>query len=81
MLALSCVILRRYFDALFVRDRRRGLLHFRGQRSYDVENLEFLCPLCETLSNTVIPMVPPLASLVREGYAYDVATKCFFTKC
>ncbi|XP_045150705.1 E3 ubiquitin-protein ligase UBR2 [Echinops telfairi] len=27
--------------------------------SYDVENGEFLCPLCECLSNTVIPLLRP----------------------
>lgn len=38
----------------------------RGSSNYDVERNEFLCPLCQTLSNTVIPVLPSLRTFTRE---------------
>lgn len=32
--------------------------------SFNVEKREFLCPLCECLSNTVVPLLPPVCALV-----------------
>ncbi|XP_052769327.1 E3 ubiquitin-protein ligase UBR2-like isoform X1 [Mya arenaria] len=46
-----------FFDAILARERRRPL-RFRHHYSYDIEKLEFLCPLCECISNTVIPVLP-----------------------
>uniref|UniRef100_A0A669AZP5 E3 ubiquitin-protein ligase n=1 Tax=Oreochromis niloticus TaxID=8128 RepID=A0A669AZP5_ORENI len=48
---------QRYFEAVQLKEQRRQQ-RLRGHTSYDVENGEFLCPLCECLSNTVIPMLP-----------------------
>ncbi|MEE6474040.1 hypothetical protein FKM82_010261 [Ascaphus truei] len=53
---------QRYFDAVQAKEQRRQQ-RLRVHTSYDVENGEFLCPLCECLSNTVIPMLPPPRSL------------------
>uniref|UniRef100_A0A3B3CH11 E3 ubiquitin-protein ligase n=1 Tax=Oryzias melastigma TaxID=30732 RepID=A0A3B3CH11_ORYME len=47
----------RYFEAVQLKEQRRQQ-RLRGHNSYDVENGEFLCPLCECLSNTVIPLLP-----------------------
>ncbi|XP_061601978.1 E3 ubiquitin-protein ligase UBR2 isoform X2 [Cololabis saira] len=52
---------QRYFEAVQVKEQRRQQ-RLRGNTSYDVENGEFLCPLCECLSNTVIPLLPHLAT-------------------
>uniref|UniRef100_A0A8C0IT41 E3 ubiquitin-protein ligase n=1 Tax=Chelonoidis abingdonii TaxID=106734 RepID=A0A8C0IT41_CHEAB len=49
---------QRYFDAVQAKEQRRQQ-RLRVHTSYDVENGEFLCPLCECLSNTVIPLLPP----------------------
>jgi E3 ubiquitin-protein ligase UBR2 len=38
----------------------------RGSANYDTERNEFLCPLCQTLSNTVIPVLPSLRTFARE---------------
>uniref|UniRef100_A0A8C3G3V9 E3 ubiquitin-protein ligase n=1 Tax=Cyclopterus lumpus TaxID=8103 RepID=A0A8C3G3V9_CYCLU len=46
-----------YFEAVQLKEQRRQQ-RLRGHTSYDVENGEFLCPLCECLSNTVIPLLP-----------------------
>ncbi|KAH7934277.1 hypothetical protein HPB49_024260 [Dermacentor silvarum] len=32
--------------------------------SFNVEKREFLCPLCECLSNAVVPLLPPVSALV-----------------
>uniref|UniRef100_F7BKV5 E3 ubiquitin-protein ligase n=1 Tax=Monodelphis domestica TaxID=13616 RepID=F7BKV5_MONDO len=49
---------QRYFDAVQAKEQRRQQ-RLRVHTSYDVENGEFLCPLCECLSNTVIPLLLP----------------------
>ncbi|XP_058880723.1 E3 ubiquitin-protein ligase UBR2 isoform X2 [Acipenser ruthenus] len=49
---------QRYFDAVQAKEQRRQQ-RLRVHTSYEVENGEFLCPLCECLSNTVIPLLPP----------------------
>uniref|UniRef100_A0A8C0KC20 E3 ubiquitin-protein ligase n=1 Tax=Canis lupus dingo TaxID=286419 RepID=A0A8C0KC20_CANLU len=45
-----------YFDSVQAKEQRRQQ-RLRLHTSYDVENGEFLCPLCECLSNTVIPLL------------------------
>ena len=52
-----CVFVCRYFEAVQAKEQRRQQ-RLRVHTSYDVENGEFLCPLCECLSNTVIPLLP-----------------------
>uniref|UniRef100_A0A8C0KC13 E3 ubiquitin-protein ligase n=1 Tax=Canis lupus dingo TaxID=286419 RepID=A0A8C0KC13_CANLU len=47
-----------YFDSVQAKEQRRQQ-RLRLHTSYDVENGEFLCPLCECLSNTVIPLLLP----------------------
>ena len=47
----------RYFEAVQAKEQRRQQ-RLRVHTSYDVGNGEFLCPLCECLSNTVIPLLP-----------------------
>ncbi|XP_056148374.1 E3 ubiquitin-protein ligase UBR2 [Lampris incognitus] len=48
---------QRYFEAVQAKEQRRQQ-RVRVHTSYDVENGEFLCPLCQCLSNTVIPLLP-----------------------
>ncbi|XP_063428523.1 E3 ubiquitin-protein ligase UBR2-like isoform X1 [Mytilus trossulus] len=58
---------QRFFDALLAKERRGRPFRFRPSLSYNVDNSEFLCPLCECISNTVIPIVPVLSSLCKES--------------
>lgn len=58
----------RYFDAVQAKEQRRQQ-RLRVHTSYDVENGEFLCPLCECLSNTVIPLLPPPRRLFNRSVA------------
>uniref|UniRef100_A0A8C7CEP4 E3 ubiquitin-protein ligase n=1 Tax=Oncorhynchus kisutch TaxID=8019 RepID=A0A8C7CEP4_ONCKI len=66
---------QRYFEAVQAKEQRRQQ-RLRVHTSYDVGNGEFLCPLCECLSNTVIPLLPgtkgsnsrlPLSSCEQPG--------------
>lgn len=50
---------QKFFDSVLAKERRRPLRYGRHV-SFDVDKNEFLCPLCECLSNTVIPILPPL---------------------
>ncbi|XP_066252750.1 E3 ubiquitin-protein ligase UBR2 isoform X1 [Euwallacea similis] len=52
----------KFFDNVMVREHRRPY-RLRHPSSFDVDKQEFLCPLCECLSNTVLPVVPSLSKL------------------
>ena len=47
---------RTFFDDIVKTDRQRN--RNRHPPSFDVDKNEFLCPLCRTISNTVIPIIP-----------------------
>ncbi|XP_032673468.1 E3 ubiquitin-protein ligase UBR2 [Odontomachus brunneus] len=51
-----------YFDNVLAKENRRPY-RMRQPASFDAENHEYLCPLCECLSNTVLLLVPPLGML------------------
>ncbi|XP_050308066.1 E3 ubiquitin-protein ligase UBR2 isoform X2 [Anthonomus grandis grandis] len=53
---------RKFFDNVMIREHRRPY-RLRHPSSFDVDKQEFLCPLCECLSNTVIPVLPSLSKL------------------
>ncbi|VDK79468.1 unnamed protein product [Litomosoides sigmodontis] len=50
------------------RGRNRQLMAF-NPRVLDVNSGEYLCPLCKRLSNTVLPVLPPLAQVFAERIA------------
>jgi hypothetical protein len=54
-----------YYNSAISQENRRAL-RTRSSANYDIERNEFVCPLCQTLSNTIIPVLPPLRSLTRE---------------
>ncbi|KAF5270880.1 hypothetical protein FQR65_LT05397 [Abscondita terminalis] len=56
---------QKYFDNVMVKEHRRPY-RLRHPASFDIDKNEFLCPLCECLSNTVLPLVPPL-SLIQQS--------------
>lgn len=51
-----------YFDNVLAKENRRPY-RLRQPASFDVEKHEYLCPLCECLSNTVLPLLPALGKL------------------
>nr|XP_042121710.1 E3 ubiquitin-protein ligase UBR2 [Peromyscus maniculatus bairdii] len=65
---------QRYFDSVQAKEQRRQQ-RLRLHTSYDVENGEFLCPLCECLSNTVIPLLlPPRNAFSRLPISADTSS-------
>ena len=48
---------QKFFDSVMAKERRRPIRYGRHV-SFDVDKHEFLCPLCECLSNSVIPLIP-----------------------
>ncbi|XP_069714258.1 E3 ubiquitin-protein ligase UBR1 isoform X4 [Phaenicophaeus curvirostris] len=51
---MHAVCWQKYFEAMQLNFRQR--LHV--EQIFDLENGEYLCPLCKSLCNTVIPIVP-----------------------
>uniref|UniRef100_A0A4W3H8E2 E3 ubiquitin-protein ligase n=1 Tax=Callorhinchus milii TaxID=7868 RepID=A0A4W3H8E2_CALMI len=68
-----------YFDAVQAKEQRRQQ-RLRVHTSYDVENGEFLCPLCECLSNTVIPLLPSSRSPFNRAFS-EVPILSQWLKC
>ncbi len=66
---------RTYFDDIVKTDRQRN--RNRHPPSFDVDKNEFLCPLCRTISNTVIPIIPqfhllqPTAKTTQDDVVLD----------
>lgn len=56
---------QKFFDSVLAKERRRPLRYGRHV-SFDVDKNEFLCPLCECLSNTVIPILPHMSPTPME---------------
>ena len=56
---------QKYFDDVSESERSRYRTHH--PTSFDVEKSEFLCPLCRSLSNCVIPLIPQYHLLQRPG--------------
>ena len=56
---------QKYFENVVQKEHRSPyrLYRLHSPSSFDVDKLEFLCPLCECLSNTILPLLPPLGSL------------------
>ncbi|XP_054719736.1 E3 ubiquitin-protein ligase UBR2-like [Uloborus diversus] len=54
---------QKFFESVLHKEQRRPL-RFGRHTSFDVEKNEFLCPLCERLSNSVIPLIPQLSVLI-----------------
>ncbi|KAK4886967.1 hypothetical protein RN001_003238 [Aquatica leii] len=62
---MHAVCWQKYFDNVMVKEHRRPY-RLRHPASFDIDKHEFLCPLCECLSNTVLPLIPPL-SLIQQS--------------
>ncbi|XP_046748290.1 E3 ubiquitin-protein ligase UBR2 [Diprion similis] len=60
----------KYLQNVHAKESRRPY-RARQPASFDIEKLEYLCPLCECLSNTVLPLLPPLGSLQMSNQNKD----------
>ncbi|XP_060806415.1 E3 ubiquitin-protein ligase UBR1 [Amyelois transitella] len=77
--ALHARCWRKYLDNVLDKENSR-LYRLRQPAAFDVEKKEYLCPLCERLCNTALPLLPapPLLAgspppLSEETYAESVA--------
>uniref|UniRef100_A0A8C5BP86 E3 ubiquitin-protein ligase n=1 Tax=Gadus morhua TaxID=8049 RepID=A0A8C5BP86_GADMO len=66
---------QRYFEAVQAKEQRRQQ-RLRVHTSYDVENGEFLCPLCECLSNTVIPLLGGAQGTIQPSLEAWIKSSC-----
>lgn len=55
---------QKHFDMILAKENRRPY-RLRHSLSFDVHKNEYLCPLCEGLCNTVIPLLPPISSFTE----------------
>lgn len=55
---------QRHFDMILAKENRRPY-RLRHSLSFDVHKNEYLCPLCEGLCNTVMPLLPPISSFTE----------------
>uniref|UniRef100_A0A8D0GAB6 E3 ubiquitin-protein ligase n=1 Tax=Sphenodon punctatus TaxID=8508 RepID=A0A8D0GAB6_SPHPU len=60
---------QKYFEAIQLNSRQR--LHV--EQIFDLENGEYLCPLCKSLCNTVIPVIPLQSQKINREDAEAVA--------
>jgi len=79
------VICCRFFDALLAKETRRSQRYRLQLSSFDISKNEFLCPLCETISNTVLPLMPSLQTLNKDRlllcYGFSVFLLFFINFC
>ena len=67
---------QKYFDNVLAKENRRPY-RLRQPMSFNVEKQEFLCPLCECLSNTVLPLLPPLGLINPYNHESDITFEKF----
>jgi E3 ubiquitin-protein ligase UBR2 len=53
---------KEYFNNEMLKEQRRPF-RTRNPSIFNIDKNQFLCPLCRFLSNTVLPIIPPLNSL------------------
>lgn len=57
---------KQYYDNVQAKESRRPY-RLRQPASFDIEKKEFLCPLCNCLSNSVLPLVPQIPLIYPGG--------------
>lgn len=55
---------QKHYDMILAKENRRPY-RLRHSLSFDVHKSEYLCPLCEGLCNTVMPLLPPISSFTE----------------
>ena len=54
---------QKFFDSLVQKERHNEINLMGKIQNFDVSVGEFTCPICERLSNTVMPLIPPVTAL------------------
>eukprot|EP00092_Neocalanus_flemingeri_P020804 GFUD01022541.1.p1 GENE.GFUD01022541.1~~GFUD01022541.1.p1 ORF type:complete len:1872 (+),score=427.20 GFUD01022541.1:98-5617(+) len=64
--AMHATCYQKFFDSLVIKERDRTINLMTKNMNFDVSNGEFLCPICERLSNTVLPLIPSVTQLKKK---------------
>ncbi|VVC24842.1 Zinc finger, UBR-type,Zinc finger, RING/FYVE/PHD-type,Winged helix-turn-helix DNA-binding domain,Ribosomal [Cinara cedri] len=64
---------QKHFDMILAKENRRPY-RLRHSLSFDVHKSEYLCPLCEGLCNTVMPLLPPISSFTQPDKTFEDLT-------
>lgn len=69
--AMHSKCFEQYYEHVTSREHRRPY-RLRHPASFDVDKQEYLCPLCECLSNTALPIIPSLNILQPKKIQSDL---------
>jgi len=64
--AMHASCYQKFFDAQVSKERDRNISMLTRSLNFDVNSYEFLCPICERLSNTVLPIIPSVSHLRKK---------------
>jgi len=67
--AMHASCYQKFYDALVIKERDRNISMITRSLNFDVNSYEFLCPICERLSNTVLPVIPSVSHLRKKQTA------------
>lgn len=70
---------KQYYDNVQAKESRRPY-RLRQPASFDIENKEFLCPLCNCLSNAVLPLVPQIPLIYANSRVDKSGDNCISFK-
>ena len=72
--AMHSTCYQKFFQSLESKERERiNGFGFNRINNFDVSTGEFLCPICERLSNTILPMFPSITNLRKKHPSAPVA--------
>jgi E3 ubiquitin-protein ligase UBR2 len=61
--AMHAPCYQKFFDSLVQKERHNAINLLGKIQNFDVSVGEFTCPICERLSNTVLPLIPSVSQL------------------
>ena len=61
--AMHAPCYQKFFDSLVQKERHNAINMMGKILNFDVSVGEFTCPICERLSNTVLPLIPSVSQL------------------
>lgn len=66
---IKFVFFCRYYGTVVAKEERRmrNLMFGSSINAFDIKKGEFFCPLCESIANTVLPVLPNVSRFKPEG--------------
>ena len=72
--AMHAACYQKFFDSLVQKERHNAINMMGKILNFDVSVGEFTCPICERLSNTVLPLIPSVSQLRAKQVLGHVCT-------